>query len=150
MKYIELIGISLKSDILLDLFETYDVDVVYRYDRNHEGMDDEFTAEIPDMGLEFLFNSSQELTTLFMRNVKHSGFNPFDDPDPRRVPFNTGIEAMEWAKEQSIDAQYQESKTDPLFGEIPEWVKLNFETFFIHYQFENGSVTMVTLQAQNA
>src|SRR5690554_4009377 len=99
MGYIDLLGISLKSDFLLDLFETYDVDVRYRYDRNHEGMDDEFIAQIPEMGLEFLFDSTQRLTTLFMRNIDHSGFDPFDGPDPRSVPFKTGAGAVQWAKE---------------------------------------------------
>jgi hypothetical protein len=36
MKYIDTIGILLKSDFLIDLFETYDVDVIYSYDRTHE------------------------------------------------------------------------------------------------------------------
>jgi hypothetical protein len=42
---------------------------VFRYDRNHEGMDDEYIAEVSEMGLEFIFDSSQRLTTLFMKNV---------------------------------------------------------------------------------
>ncbi len=150
MEYLDLIGTPLKNDTLLDLFETYDVEVIYRYDRTHENMDDEYVAEIPEMGLEFLFDSSQRLATIFMKKVEHNGFNPFDGHDPRSVPFKTGIEAMEWAREKSIDANHQESQKDDIFGEIPEWVKLNFETFYIHYEFLDGSVSMVTLQGKNA
>ena len=150
MEYIELLGSPLKCDVLIDLFETYDVDVVYRYDRNHEGMDDEYIAEIPEMGLEFVFDASQRLTTLFMKHTAHCGFNPFEGPDPRSVTFHTGIEAMKWAKERSISSVHQEPKTDAILGEIPEWVKFNFETFYLHYQFKDGTVNMVTLQAQNA
>jgi hypothetical protein len=122
---------------------------VFRYDRNHEGMDDEYIAEVSEMGLEFIFDSSQRLTTLFMKNVGHTGFNPFNGFDPRTVLFKTGIEAMEWAQERSIDAIHQESRKDDIFGVIPEWVKLNFETFYIHYQFQDNSVETVTLQVQN-
>jgi hypothetical protein len=150
MEYIELLGNQLKNDVLIDLFETYDVDVVYRYDRNHEGIDDEYIAEIPEMGLAFIFDSSQRLKTLFMKNVDHTGFNPFNGSDPITVPFKTGIEAMEWAHERTINAVHQESQKDDIFGVIPEWVKLNFETFTIHYQFQDNSVETVTLQVQNA
>jgi hypothetical protein len=150
MEYIDLLRSSLKGDVLLDLFETYDVDVVYRYDRNHENMDEEYIAEIPEMGLEFVFDSSQRVATLFMRNVEHTGFNPFEGNDPRSVPFQTGISAMEWASENSINAVHQEPKTDDILGEIPEWVKFKFETFSMHYQFQDGVVDMVTLQVKNA
>lgn len=84
------------------MFETYEVDVLYRYDRTHENMDDKYVAEIPEMGLEFLFDSSQHLSTIFMKKVDHNGFKPFDGHDPRSVPFQTGIEAIEWAKETKL------------------------------------------------
>lgn len=146
MEYLELLGSSLKCEVLLDLFETYDVDVVYCYDRTHEDMEDEYRAEIDEMGLEFIFDSSQRLKTLFMKKVDHNGFNPFCGSDPRGVPFNTGLEAVEWASVRSINATNQEARVDPTFGEIAEWVKLNFETFSMHYEFNGDSVEVVTLQ----
>ena len=150
MEYIDLLGSHLKNDFLLDIFETYDVEVLYRYDRNHEGMDDEYVAEIPDMGLEFLFDSAQCVKALFMKSVVHSGYNPFQGSDPRSAPFKTGIEAMEWAAERSIDAEHQESMTDEILGEIHEWVKLRYEMYSIHYQFHDGAVNMVTLLARSS
>lgn len=150
MEYLDLLQSSLKCDVLLDLFETYDVEVVYSYDRNHENMEDEYTAEIPEMGLGFVFDSSQRLTTLFMRNVEHTGFNPFTGNDPRNVPFQNGAAAIKWASENSIDAEHREAQTDDVFGEIPEWIKLNFETFYLHYQFNDGTIDKVTMQVQDA
>ncbi len=126
------------------------MDVKYIYDRTHEGMDDEYWAEIPEMGLGFLFDKSQCLITMIMTKIDHNGFNPFSGSDPRDVQFRSGVEAMEYAKERSIDAFHQEVTTDSFFGEIPEWVKFNFESFSIHYQFEDGVVDKVTLQVQNA
>ena len=150
MEYLEVLGTKLKSDFFVDLFETYDVDVVYRYDRLHEGKEDEYVASIPAMGLEFVFDSSQSLTTLFMKIVEHDGFNPFEGSDPRQAPFQTGAAAIEWAKEKSIDATHKEPQPHPVFGEIPEWVRFNLETLYIHYQFKNGAVDMVTLGQNNA
>lgn len=149
MKFTEILGSSLKSDFLIELFQTYDVEVVYRYDRNHEGIDDEYVALIPEMGLEFLFDSSQRVTTLFMKKTDHNGYNPFDGPDPRSLGFQSGTEAMAWAKENSIDAIHQESSSDPVFGTIPEWVRFNFGTFYEHYQFNGGELEMVTLGLPN-
>ncbi len=150
MEYIGLLGSHLKCDFLLDLFKTYDVEVLYRYDRNHEGMDDEYVAEIPDMGLEFLFDSTQCVTALFLKKVVHSGYNPFQGSDPRSAPFKTGVEAIKWAEERSIDAEHQESMTDEILGVINEWVNLRYETHNMHFQFHDGAVSMVTLHALSA
>jgi len=51
MKYLDLLGIQLKDNFLNDLFETYEVEVIYEYDRTHENLPDEYRAEIPDLGL---------------------------------------------------------------------------------------------------
>lgn len=150
MNYIGILGERLKSEFLFDLFETYDVNVIYEYDRTYENIEDEYRAEIPEMGLGFIFDSSQRLTTLFMRIVEHSGYNPFEGDDPREVSFCSGPEAMTYAKEKSIDAVHHEAKTDSFFGEIPEWVKFRFKSYSIHYQFNNDGVYLVTLQLENA
>ena len=150
MNYIDIIGIQLKDDFLLDLFETYDVDVKYIYDRTHENIDDEYKASINEMGLEFLFDKSQKLITLFMKNVNHNGFNPFSDDDPRNTPFKSGEKAIEYAENNSIQYHHQESKEDGFFGKIPEWIKFDFGRYCIHYQFNKTEVEMVTLQVKNA
>jgi len=146
MKYSEILGTKLKSDFLIDLFETYDADVVYVYDRNYEGMNDEYRASIPDMGLEFLFNKDQSLTTLFMSQIEHDGHNPFAGPDPRKPKYNTIQEAVAYANKAGIDFQHQEERIDSFFGMTPEWVKFNLNDYSIHYQFNNAGVDTVTLQ----
>jgi len=150
MKYRDLLGVSIKDDILLDLFETYDVEVIYRYDRNHEDLEDEYIAEIPEMGLEFIFDSDKCLQTLFMKCVDHNGYNPFENEDPRHAPFKSNIEAIDWAKERSIDFIHQDAKTDVLLGEIPEWIKFTYQAYFVHYQFRDNVVDMVTISSDHA
>lgn len=150
MKYIDALGISLKDDFLLDLFETYEVDVSYIYDRTHEGMDDEYRAEIPEMGLVFLFNKTQCLSTIFMKIEEHSGFNPFFGTDPRNAPFKTGSDALEFAKNQTVSADHQKARKNSRWGEIPEWVKLNYGSYSMHYEFSRAGVEMVTLQLEGS
>ncbi len=148
MKYISLLGEPIKGVFLIDLFETYDVDVTYEYDRVFENTEDEYHAAIPDMGLEFIFDASQRLMTLFMKKVEHSGHNPFSGEDPREVSFSSGGEAMSYAESMAIDALHQEAKSDPMFGEISEWVKFNFESYSVHYQFGADGLHMATLQLE--
>jgi hypothetical protein len=75
MKHLDLLGTELKSDFLCDLFETYDVEVVYEYDRTHEGLGDEYRAELPELGLQFVFDEKQILKTVFVRPVTATTFN---------------------------------------------------------------------------
>jgi hypothetical protein len=150
MKYIDVLGEPLKSDFLCDLFETYDVDVVYSYDRTHENIEDEYFAEIADMGLSFLFDNDQKLISLFMTTSKHTGYNPFELPDPRSVPFNTRHDAEVYAKENNIQIETRASKKDSFFGEIPEWVKFHYGEYSIHYEFNGNGIRMVTLQLESA
>jgi hypothetical protein len=130
-----LLGAKLKSDFINDLFETYDVDVVYSYDRTHENIEDEYFAEIPQMGLEFIFDACQTLKTLFMKKVEHTGYNPFESDDPRNVPFKNGREAMKYAQENGIFAVHNEAKRNSNFEEVPEWVKFNLEIYLESTEF---------------
>ena len=145
MNYIDIIGKPLKCDFLNDLFETYDVDVIYVYDRTNESIEDQYRVEIPQMGLEFLFDSSQRLKALFMEQVTHNGFNPFEGVDPRHVGFSSGAEALKYATEIGIEAVHQEQKNHSLYGEIPEYVKFDYGAYYIHYQFKGDKVNKVTL-----
>ncbi len=41
---------------MMALFETHDVDVLYVYDRAHEGMNDEYNASVPKLKCSFCFS----------------------------------------------------------------------------------------------
>jgi len=42
MNLSKFLNMSLKSDEFIELFEHYEVDVIYSYDRLHEGMEDKY------------------------------------------------------------------------------------------------------------
>jgi len=150
MKYCQVLGIQIKDEFLLDLFETYDVEVLYIYDRTYEGLDDQYFAKIPAMGLEFVFDSNQKLETIFMKYVIHNGFNPFSGKDPRDVSFLSVSEALVQTDEQAIGVTHQTATSHDIFGEAPAWVKFEFESYYLHYQFKNDGVELVTLMRKNS
>ncbi len=131
MKYLDLIGLDLKNDALCDLFETYDVEVIYEYDRTHEGLSDEYRAEITDLGVQFVFNEKQIVKTLFIKQIEINSFNPFEK-DERLITFNSKVEAMHYASENNIKTSEGNAE---LLGDERDWVRFEHENYSIHYEY---------------
>jgi hypothetical protein len=146
MKHLDLLGTPLKSEFLFDLLETYDARVVYEYDRTHENLPDEYHAEIPDLGLQFVFDESQMLRTLFMKPTEVTTFNPFED-DERIRKFASKTEARQHAKNNGVPTS--EGETD-FMGEQRDWIRLESDTHSIHYEYVNSELKMITLQIKSA
>lgn len=142
MKYLDLIGMELKHDFLCDLFETYDVEVIYAYDRTHENLPDQYKAEIPDLGLQFIFDDSQACTTLFMRPVKGNSFNPFDEDEERLKRFDSKADALIYARDN--DVHTTEGKA-AFMGEVRDWVRFECSTYSIHYEYVDSRLQMITI-----
>lgn len=146
MTHLDLLGTDLKSDFLYDLFETYDVEVVYDYDRTHEGIADVYRAEVPDLGLQFAFDEHQILKTLFIEPVEVTTFNPFQI-DQRIQPFPSKEEAQRYARDNG--ARTSEGEAD-FMGEHTDWIRFDGDTHSIHYEYANKALRMITLQSNNA
>lgn len=147
MKYLDLLGVELKSDVLCDLFETHDVEVVYEYDRTHENLPDEYCAEIPTLGMRFVFDESQVLKTLFLQQVEMSGFNPFDDDDDRLKRFDSKAEARRYASENG--ERITEGAAE-FMGEERDWIRFEYGSYSVHYEYVDSSLKMITIQARKA
>ncbi|KLC27524.1 hypothetical protein XP95_21070, partial [Xanthomonas perforans] len=146
-RHLDLIGTALKSDVLSDLFETYEIDVVYRYDRIHENQPDQYVAEVPQLGLEFLFDSQQRLSTLFIEDTEINGFNPFEG-DPVGLPrFGSKGDAITHAKRNAIELS--EGRANFL-GIIRDWVRFEHEKYSVHYEFVDSKLEKITVQARHA
>lgn len=146
MTHIELLGVGLKSDFFNDLLETFDVDVVYRYDRTYENLPDEYWATVPNLGLGLIFDENQNLATLIIQPVSISGYNPIQQ-DQRLVWFASKAEVSQYAVEQSM--VFSEGAVE-LFGELKDWIKLEYSDFSIHYEYVDSKLKQVTLQATSA
>lgn len=147
MKYLDLIGVTLKHDILSDLFETKDVKVVYEYDRTHENLPDEYRAEVPDLGLQFVFDERQVFKTLFMKPVEVKTFNPFDKDDERLKRFGTKAEALRYASANGL--RISEGKAE-FMGKERDWIRFEHGSYSIHYEYVDSKLRMITIQANGA
>ncbi|MEM8865386.1 MAG: hypothetical protein AAGF31_07525 [Planctomycetota bacterium] len=143
MHHLDLLGAPLKDDFLCELFETYEVQVEYLYDRTHEDLPDEYHAEIVDLGLQFVFDDRQALRTLFLTPVDISTFNPFEDDE--RVPmFVSKAEALNYASANG--SNFTEGEADFL-GEQKDWIRFESDAYTIHYEFVDGGLRKTTLQS---
>nr|CAP48508.1 putative integron gene cassette protein [uncultured bacterium] len=146
MKHLELLGTPLKSEFLFDLLETYDVQVVYEYDRTHENLPDQYHAEIPELGLQFVFDENQMLRTLFVAPVDITTFNPFED-DERVRTFASKSEARQHAKDNDVPSS--EGEAD-FMGEHRDWIRFERASYSVHYEYVDSALKMITLQTTNA
>ena len=64
MNLLPLLKSHLKSDVMLDLLNTWDAQVVYEYDRTYENIPDEYWASIHREGVCFNFNDKPPLNIL--------------------------------------------------------------------------------------
>ncbi len=143
-KLLDLLQMRLKDEVLLDLFETYDVDVVYCYDRLHENMPDAYHASLPRLGLEFIFNSDQILTTLFIKRVDIDGFNPIEN-DERLIYFSSINDVVRHAGAANL--KLKQGEVDA-FGKQRVWARLDLDDYAIHYEFINADLSKVTLMTE--
>ncbi|WP_334016216.1 hypothetical protein [Alteromonas sp. S167] len=134
MEIIKLLGNFLKSELLNDLFESYDVDVIYEYDRLNENAPDSYSASIDSLGLEFSFDSEQVLKTIFIQNRAHvNGVKIFHSVE----------DAKSFSNNNSLSFEQGTSK---FLGNEREWVKVFFTGHSIHYEFQNATLQLIALE----
>ncbi|AMJ93294.1 hypothetical protein AVL56_02565 [Alteromonas stellipolaris] len=138
MDIISLLGKKLKSESIIELFEKYGVDVFYEYDRLNENISDKYSASIDELGLEFSFNSEQTLRTIFIKN---------ESPLEVIVRFSTIEEAEKYSNENALS--FKKGAVEFL-GTFREWIKLFYSNYSIHYEFQNSTLHMVTLEVVGA
>jgi hypothetical protein len=138
MDIISLLGRKLKSRLINDLFEMYDVDVSYQYERRSENEANHYSASIDELGLEFSFNSEQVLQTIFI--TSKSSFEKVNS-------FSSIKEVESYCHEQALSF---EKGTSKFLGTFREWIKLSYLNHSIHYEFQDSTLHMVTLEAVGA
>ncbi|TAA42705.1 hypothetical protein [Corallincola spongiicola] len=139
-----LLNLSLKSDELIELFELYEVEVVYAYDRLYEGTEDKYYGSIYDLGLEFSFDHEQILKTIFVfmntteeyqaASLSKLGIDEFSDKPS----------LLEHVKSNNLEFQEGEAE---FLGEYRKWVKVIFDGHSIHYEYLKSGLSQVTFQA---
>jgi len=141
MKLIDLLGLSLKSDAVIDIINDYDVEnVVYDFDRSHENMPDAYWAPAHAAGFQLRFDETQILDTIFCYIAAKEGFSPVA-PDLIGVPIHRSFDAAEAACKASGQAY---SVADPA-KYSKWWLRIDGAEHNVHYQFDDGRLALITL-----
>ena len=145
MNLIALLGKSLKSPELLNLFEDYNVQVTYTYDRLQEGLDDKYYGSLYELGLEFIFDEQQILKTIFVFTQSTETYHAATTSELGLECFESKTDALAYANKNKIE--FREGNAT-LFGNEQAWIKFMFNEYSVHYEFVKNTLTQVTLQSE--
>lgn len=144
MDLLNLLNRPLKSKQLIQLFEQYDVVVTYSYDRLEENLSDQYYGSIEELGLEFRFNEKQSLETIYFY-VNRQGDSEFSIGNNANFSeFTCSDDIQRYADRCGIPT---EVGSVYLFGQNREWIKLIQQDYFIHYEFHDAVLKLITLQS---
>lgn len=154
IEFTKLLGVHLKDDLIVDILESYDMEVIYDFDRLHENNSDVYWARANEAGFLLRFDEKQVLATIFLYLVPREGYAPVQRENFDVTVHETFDEAEQEFKENAIP--YEVSSGEPTrasrilgFSSMHKlWIKGDRGRYTVHYQFENGRVSMITLQSK--
>ena len=142
MKFLPLLGKRLKDDEVLDILESLDMHVIYEFDRLHEGQPDVYWTAAKQEGFQLRFDEAQRLGAIFLHITPSDGFGPISQQDCD-IPFFATKQEVESFDEAQL---LQVTKGSAGFlGISREWVRLEFASHSIHYEYHAGNFALVTI-----
>jgi hypothetical protein len=142
MQLLPLLGKQLKDDAVIDILDDTEMDVIYDFDRLHEGQPDKYWATSKEAGFQLGFDAAQALDVIFLHLTPGDGFAAFSQGDCDVTFFTTTAEAQAFGETQCL--QVSKGRADFL-GVVRDWVRLEFATHSIHYEFHGDSLALVTI-----
>jgi antitoxin YobK len=142
MHLLPLLGKQLKDDDVIDILESMEMDVIYDFDRLHEGQPDTYWAASRKAGIQLRFDAAQTLDTIFLYITPDNGFAAFSPRDCDVPVFTTATEVQAFGEAQRL--QLSKGKTDFL-GVSRDWIRLGFGSYSVHYELRAGSLALVTV-----
>ncbi|NJK93320.1 MAG: hypothetical protein HC904_16830 [Blastochloris sp.] len=143
MNFLSYLGKALKSDELLDLLETHDMEVIYDFDRSHENIPDQYWATCLDLGLQLRFDDHQILRTIFLSLNQDDGNTPADLSNSDIPIFGSKQDVRNFASENNLKTTEGETE---FFGAKHDWIRLEYSDHSIHYDFDGGPLKKVTIE----
>lgn len=142
MHLLPLLGRQLKDDDVIDILESMEMDVIYDFDRLHEGQPDKYWATSRKEGIQLRFDAAQTLDTIFLYVTPANDFAAFSTRDCDIPVFTTAAEAQAFGEAQRL--QLSKGRTDFL-GVSRDWIRIGFGSYLVHYEFHAGSLALVTV-----
>ncbi|MCU8019582.1 hypothetical protein L5M36_22280 [Shewanella sp. SM72] len=144
MQLLKLLGSKLKSDDVIELLEHLGIDVIYDFDRHHEGMEDVYWALFYEQGFQFRFNESQLLDVIFLYIIERDGFEPISKDLIETPIYASFTEAKN--SFNSLGIEYTNSPDDdPNHMLYQRWIKSKHQGFTTHYEFTDEKLRMITM-----
>jgi hypothetical protein len=142
MKLLPLLGKSLKDEDVIDILEAMKLEVIYDFDRSHEGLPDNYWASAHENGMQFRFDEAQNLATIFLYIVPEDGFAGCAQNYTDIPVFSSEAEVQVFGESHRLEIKT--GRAD-FFGRVSDWVRLGFGAYFLHYEFRSGSLAIVTV-----
>ncbi len=140
MNLIPLLRRRLKDPEIIEVLDHYDFRVQYDFDRDLENRPDSYWAESAEHGLALRFDENQRLVTVFVYIQAADGLN--------RCPIETFdfalFEDFDIARSHAESKQFRHSLNAGKPG-IPQWLRIEHENCFVHYEFNDSGLRLVTL-----
>jgi hypothetical protein len=133
---------SLKSDEIVELLELWDADVIYKFDRTHENMPDEYWAGLYTRGVNLLFDENQILKCIFLYILEAEGFSPVDLSDSDIQVFGSPEEVAAYAAGRGLPTSVGRAGFQ---GVMRDWIRVEWSTHSIHYEFRNGALGLIAV-----
>ena len=132
--------LKMKSDDVIDLLERFDVDVIYDFDRLHEGTPDHYSAASMAEGFELRFDENQIVDTIWCYVRPRGHFSAID-----ATTIGVFIPAsLSDARRHAAESEKRFSESKPESGP-QSWLRIERESLWIHYEFSGGTLSLVTL-----
>lgn len=135
MQFLPLLGQKLKDDDVIDVLEGFEMEVVYDFDRLHEGQPDRYWASAKPAGFQLGFDADQSLNVCHFYITPGDGFAAFP-PDDSDIPlFTNAAEVQSFGESHGL--QVSQGSAD-FMGIARDWVRLGFATHSVHYEYHGG------------
>ncbi|WP_028104296.1 hypothetical protein [Pseudoduganella violaceinigra] len=131
------LGLNLKSDEVIELLDSLDMQVVYDFDRLHENTPDSYSSSSKSTGFELRFNETQVLETIWCYMQPRHGFTQIDSGSVG-VPVYASFEMA-----QSAARELRIKTSEPREGKA--WIRLELENVWHHYEFDDQGLALITL-----
>ncbi|MDJ0908547.1 MAG: hypothetical protein QNI99_05115 [Woeseiaceae bacterium] len=140
MNLIGLLRRNLKDPEIIEVLDHYDFRVQYDFDRDFENRPDSYWAESLEHGFALRFDENQRLVTIFVYVQAADGLN------------RCSLETLDFDLFEDFDSARSNAERKQLrhslnAGEpgIPQWLRIEHETHFVHYEFNDSGLRLVTL-----
>ncbi|OWT77034.1 MULTISPECIES: hypothetical protein [unclassified Achromobacter] len=141
MQLLSYLGKPLKSDEVIELLERFDMQVVYEFDRLHEDSPDAYYASAYDGGFQCGFNEHQVLNVIWTYVSPAEGHAAVDLATLGTPAFDRFALARDYAQHKGIRTTQSQSGDG--------WIRFEYDTAWVHYEFTEGRLTRVTLSRPN-